>query len=187
MSPVSTLCMDLWHVYSWTNGCGKLEYVPSLGGNITYSIKDSYLIFIRVGQWQWCWYERQMIQNSFSFSENSQEVHLMLGWAGYDDSRLALSHLKTTPQRKWRMNWTIKKKKSELSWRIIPVAVFIITPLPGLSTHAGSIQSFFIASTQIKLAFWLKNGKTDMTLSVCFGWWPGDQVCHLRSACQGYN
>ena len=47
-----TLCMDLWHVYSWTNGCGKLEYVPSLGGNITYSIKDSYLIFIRVGQWQ---------------------------------------------------------------------------------------------------------------------------------------
>ena len=44
--------MDLWHVYSWTNGSGKLEHVPSLGGNITYSIKHSYLIFIRVGQWQ---------------------------------------------------------------------------------------------------------------------------------------
>ena len=75
----------------------------------------------------------------------------------------------------------LKEKKSELSWRIIPVAVFIITLLAGLPTHAGSIQSFFTASTQIKLAFWLKNGKTDMTLSVCFGWWRCDQVCHLGS------
>ena len=63
-----------------------------------------------------------------------------------------------------------------MSWRIIPVAVFIITPLAGLPTHAGSIQPFFIASTQIKLAFWLKNGKTDMTLSICFGCWPGWSV-----------
>ena len=70
----------------------------------------------------------------------------------------------------------LKEKKSELSWRIIPVAVFIITLLAGLPTHAGSIQSFFIASTQIKLAFWLKNGKTDMTLSICFGRWPGWSV-----------
>ena len=63
-----------------------------------------------------------------------------------------------------------------MSWRIIPVAVFIITLPAGLPTHAGSIQSFFIGSTHIKLAFWLKNGETDMTLSICFGRWPGWSV-----------
>ena len=70
----------------------------------------------------------------------------------------------------------LEEKKSELSWRIIPVAVFIITLPAGLPTHAGSIQSFFIGSTHIKLAFWLKNGKTDMTLFICFGCWPARSV-----------